>query len=71
LEINEKEGYTLNIFDRWGNLIFSTNDFATGWNGKLNNTEKDCLADTYVYKIVVKDFKGRKHQFYGQVNLIR
>ena len=26
----------MDIFDRWGNHIFSTVDFNYGWDGKLN-----------------------------------
>jgi len=69
--VNEKEDYTLYVFDRWGNQVFTTNDWKTGWNGKFNNNGKDCEGDIYVYKIYVKDVLGKKHQFTGQIDLIR
>lgn len=29
--------YRLNIYDRWGNLVFTTTDFRVGWDGRLKN----------------------------------
>ena len=28
--------YKLNVFNRWGQLVFSTNDLSQGWDGTLN-----------------------------------
>lgn len=37
------------IFNRWGELIFETNDLSTGWDGKCRNTFVQ--QDVYIYKI--------------------
>ncbi len=35
------------IYNRWGELVFETNDPAIGWDGTHN--EKDAETGTYVY----------------------
>ncbi len=39
----------LNIFTKWGYLVFETNDPAINWNGKEQRTQKDLPAGTYYY----------------------
>lgn len=41
--------YEFRVFNRWGDLLFMTNDIGKGWNGKVNN--KTVQVDVYVYKI--------------------
>lgn len=44
------EGYELNIYDRWGVNIFTSNSIEIGWDGTVNNNTVQ--IDVYVYKIV-------------------
>ncbi len=41
--------YELLIFDRWGKVIFKTEDPGEGWNGKLNNTGQLLPLGVYSY----------------------
>ena len=43
LEVTKMQG---SIFDRWGNLVFSTEAIPFSWNGKMN--EEDVLPGVYV-----------------------
>ncbi len=63
--------YRFDIFDRWGELIFTSSDLAVGWNGKPTNSNRIAQQGVYVYKINITDVLGEDHQFIGQVNLIR
>tara|TARA_B110000003_G_scaffold168666_1_gene168586 strand:- start:4554 stop:11519 length:6966 start_codon:yes stop_codon:yes gene_type:complete len=63
--------FTMQIFSRWGGLIYETNNLLNGWNGKFNNNGKDIQSGVYVYYVKVKDVFGRIHKYEGQVNLIR
>jgi gliding motility-associated-like protein len=65
------DGYELLIFDRWGNLIFSTNDITEGWNGTPQGSSTKCQEDTYVWKLSVRDQNGNNHRLIGKVSLIR
>lgn len=62
-----KEFY-MEIFNRWGQLIFETNDLITGWNGYYNNERVP--VGVYVYKIYVLDNTNKEHQFIGNVNVL-
>lgn len=63
--------YSMSIFDRWGNLIFLTDDINTPWDGKANHGSEIAQRDVYVYSIKVTDFKKRKHNYNGAVTLLR
>jgi len=60
IDMNE---YTLYIFDRWGELIFETNDYYEGWDGTLNGTPVQ--IDTYVWKVDLQDLFGANHKYIG------
>jgi gliding motility-associated-like protein len=59
------------IFDRWGNLIFSTTDLNKGWDGKVNGGAEIAQIDTYVWKVKAKDITGASHNLIGKVSLIK
>lgn len=61
--------YQLMIFNRWGELIFETNDVKIGWDGYFNG--KLCQQDTYVWKANISFFDGRKYNKTGNVTLLR
>jgi len=63
--------YEMWIFDRWGNLIYYTDDASKGWNGHANYGEEVAQIDTYVWKIRCRDFLEQKHDYIGHVNLIK
>lgn len=63
------ETFEMFIFDRWGNLIFQSNDILKGWDGTYKNNP--CEQDIYVWKILWTDAQQRKHKMLGHVNLIR
>jgi gliding motility-associated-like protein len=63
-------GITINsfsIFNRWGELIFQTNDLHKKWNG--NYKEIPCPLDVYVY--LADLFCGEKKMMKGNITLIR
>ncbi len=60
------------IFDRWGNLIFRSNDMLKGWDGKVQNGNgKVVQEDTYVWIIHFTDTKYFKRQYVGHVSVIK
>lgn len=76
--INEKfevksyftNSFSLSIFDRWGALIFQTNDSRNGWDGK-DKKGAQLLPGYYIYKVEVEDTKGKKLSRSGGLFLIR
>ncbi|MEM8525993.1 MAG: gliding motility-associated C-terminal domain-containing protein [Bacteroidota bacterium] len=63
----------MQIFDRWGNLVFETEQIGVGWNGKRNNDGADLPSDTYAYRIVYNETCGEMEEITlnGKVLLIR
>ncbi|MCD4725959.1 MAG: gliding motility-associated C-terminal domain-containing protein, partial [Bacteroidales bacterium] len=43
------ESFRMYIYNRWGQLVFETNDVSIGWDGTFKGGE--ALAGTYAYKI--------------------
>jgi len=59
----------LEIFDRWGELIFSTTDPAKGWDGRYKG--ELCKTDVYEWKLLyINNYDVRKVKF-GHVNLLK
>ena len=42
-------GFSLKIFNRWGNLLFETNSIGNGWDGTHKGSKVS--SGTYVYLI--------------------
>ncbi len=63
--------FELFIFDRWGNLIFQSNEINKPWDGKINHGKELAPQDTYVYSIKITDFNQQKHGYKGIVSLIK
>jgi gliding motility-associated-like protein len=57
------------IYNRWGQLLFSTGEMGAGWDGTFNGTRQP--SGTYVYMTAGTDYKGNKISRKGTVVLIR
>lgn len=64
-------GYKMQLYNRWGELIFETNDINMDWNGKLQDTDEQSPGGVYVWNAVVVDNNGAIHQHKGHTTLIR
>ena len=60
---------TFEIYNRIGNLVFSTNDSKIGWDGTFRGSQQP--ADTYLWVIEGVDGKGNKMKKTGMITLIR
>ncbi|HNQ13602.1 MAG TPA: gliding motility-associated C-terminal domain-containing protein [Bacteroidia bacterium] len=45
----------IKIFNRWGQIVFSTDDRDINWNGKINNNGSDCPDGVYHYICIVNE----------------
>lgn len=63
------ESLELHIFDRWGELIFTSNDINGGWDGTYKGSP---IQDgTYVWKVNAIAKNGEKLKKVGHVSVIR
>jgi gliding motility-associated-like protein len=63
--------YQMYIFDRWGNIIFKSNDINSGWDGKANKGREQAQQDVYIYKVIITDAFHIQHQYTGNVTLLK
>ncbi len=62
--------FTMNIYNRWGELIFQTTTLdGRGWDGRFNNVDQPEGVYIYVIDAVFKD--GQKEHHQGNVTLLR
>ncbi|PHX82726.1 MAG: hypothetical protein CK539_03130 [Flavobacteriales bacterium] len=59
------------IFDRWGNLIYFTDDLLRGWDGRVQGKPEICPIGTYVWKINCRGLQDQYFQKIGRVSLIK
>jgi gliding motility-associated-like protein len=65
-----RENYTFNIFDRWGQLIFSAKSLESQWDGTFNGI--NCKDGVYVWKIkYTEESNGTNREFTGHFSLLR
>ena len=61
--------YQMRIYDRWGELIFESNDYDYKWDGTYKGEQVQ--KGVYVYQFDLLDIKGEPHLFRGHVTLFR
>ncbi len=59
--------YHFAVFDRWGALLFETNDPNIGWDGTYKG--QLCKSDIYVWTISVSGTNGEQKKLKGHVTL--
>ncbi|MFI5196906.1 MAG: gliding motility-associated C-terminal domain-containing protein, partial [Chitinophagales bacterium] len=57
------------IYNRWGAMVYETNDITAGWNGKYNEAPQP--FDVYVYQVEAVRDDGNVIRKDGNVTLIR
>jgi gliding motility-associated-like protein len=63
------EKFEMNIFNRWGELLFTTNNLDTGWDGKFKGVTQP--EGTYAFIANLTDQTGRSFKRSGSVVLLR
>jgi gliding motility-associated-like protein len=58
-----------NIYNRWGQMLFTTAEIGKGWDGRVNGTFQN--SGTYIYTVQGIDYLGKVITKKGTVVLIR
>ena len=61
--------YQLRIWNRWGEMIFLTNDFEAGWDGTYQGSNSP--AGGYLWDVTFTNAEGEPEAFKGGLVLIR
>lgn len=62
--------YDMYIYDRWGEMIFHTDDPQINWDGKSTHGSSVCPQGIYTWLILVKDNYGMLYKYKGIVSLL-
>ena len=68
---NKVESIHLLIYNRWGEIVFESENIDLGWDGTYKN--RKAQDGTYTWELIFTDNSciGKKEHLYGHVNLIR
>ena len=69
ISLYDFESYDLQLFNRWGNLVFNTADRYLGWDGN-DNSGQLVKEGVYVYILRFSDESGKDFEFTNSVTLI-
>ncbi len=67
--VQQIESYELSIYNRWGQLIFKTDNIEDGWDGRLNN--EILPVGVYIYSLSFQNRQLEQLNSKGTVSLIR
>ena len=63
--------FTFTIWNRWGEVLFQTNNPEQAWNGRKNNTGKLSPNGVYVCIVTFDGPRGEPFEYKGLATLIR
>jgi gliding motility-associated-like protein len=61
--------FDLKVFNRWGKIVFSTNDVSKGWDGNVNGHLQN--NDTYKYLVKAETIHGYQFEKSGEFLLLK
>ncbi|KAA9345826.1 gliding motility-associated C-terminal domain-containing protein [Adhaeribacter soli] len=64
-----QNNFSLVILNRWGQVVFESNDPKKGWDGKMNG--KEAPIGAYAYKLRTIDEQGKRIERTGTLTLLR
>lgn len=69
----ERYDYVMRIFNRWGQMVFHTNDVLEHWNGCFHGTGQPLPKDVYTYSIRIDGLPEDcgSDRYVGHVVLVR
>ncbi|MFC1733908.1 PKD domain-containing protein, partial [candidate division KSB1 bacterium] len=62
------DGYEFYVYNRFGSMVFNTNNLDEKWNGLIENVPVP--AGVYAWLIIIKDGNGLRKKYQGTVTLI-
>ncbi len=69
---SDVETFHMNIYNRWGELVFTTNTMSKQWDGTVN--AKLAQSDVYIYEVKYSGYINKKIQHFetkGNLTLLR
>ena len=60
--------FSISIYNRWGQMVYSSNTYGQFWDGKFN--QEQCPSDIYRYVIYIKGINNMKYYFDGNIHIL-
>lgn len=70
---SDVEEFEIKIFNRWGEIVFQSNDLYEGWNGSMNNESSHYVQDgTYLFHVNIKSTcLSERVDYHGHITVLR
>jgi PKD repeat protein len=66
------DNYQMTIYNRWGEVIFTTTDWNTHWKGRYSQDKGDYVPQgVYVYVVTLRDKYGKDYTYSGNVMVFK
>lgn len=69
VSINEYSSYEMHVYNRWGEVVFYSDNIDLPWNGSSKGN--DVLNGTYYYTVSITDLRNKLFVYKGEVNVMR
>ena len=66
---NGVKEFSINIYNRWGALVYFSNNIEASWDGKVSGNP--ALPGSYIYKVFFKDENDEVSEYSGSFFLMR
>lgn len=66
----DESNFELLIFNRWGEIVFNTNNLSDSWDGKIKKNKIGEIG-SYTWVANFKDYTGLQHQKTGTISIIK
>lgn len=63
--------FELNIYDRWGRIVFKTQDYNDVWNGTDKDSNEPLPVGTYIYQVSITEGTYEPIELSGSIMLLR
>lgn len=63
------ETHDVRVYNRWGNMVYQSNDYETPWNGMRHGTPMPIAVYYYIVEVTQKN--GHKEAFNGALTIMR
>lgn len=69
----EPDSYVMQVYNRWGELLFETRDVEVGWDGTYGVEHNGVVQEgTYIWRVsFLEMMSDKRHNYTGYVNLIK
>ena len=69
---NDERIHVFQVFDRWGELIYETNNMQRGWDGRYREGGEILPTGVYVWKLRTKyEGSADREEYIGSVTLLK